>query len=75
MACQRAVYRGDQVEGFFPTHSYSPNIMLGASSDDPVLNPDTYLNHLSPADAFAFEIEHDVLMVILGVRNYVPKSW
>jgi hypothetical protein len=31
------------------------------------LNPDTYLNHLPPADAEGFEVARNVLLAVLGV--------
>jgi hypothetical protein len=49
--------------------------MLG-SSDEPIpfLNPDTYLNHLSPSEDVAVEFRDDIRLLIFGVSNCVI-SW
>ncbi len=35
------------------------------------LNPDNYLGHLSPADAFQFEVARNLYLAVLGVRGHV----
>lgn len=38
------------------------------------LNPDVYLNHLSPAEAQETEIGRDITLVVLGVSGLGPTS-
>lgn len=47
--------------------------MLDSNEPAGFLNPDTYLNHLSPTEGFALLIENDILIVILGVRINVLR--
>jgi hypothetical protein len=37
------------------------------------LNPDTYLNHLSPQEAREYETTRNILLVFLGVSSSVPS--
>jgi hypothetical protein len=44
--------------------------MLNSSNESTgILNPDTYLNHLSPAEGFEVQIRGDIAIVIFGVRD------
>jgi arginine exporter protein ArgO len=49
--------------------------MLGSSDASiPFLNPDAYLNHISPSEGAAIEFKNDISLFILGVSSYVI-SW
>ncbi|KAJ3575857.1 hypothetical protein NP233_g820 [Leucocoprinus birnbaumii] len=56
---------------------YEPMAPLTNSST--ILNPDTYLNHLSPSDGQAFEIGRNIMLVTVGmtvwdILIYVPED-
>lgn len=43
--------------------------MLVSNESLQPLNPDVYLNHVSPAEAHAIDIRRDLSFIILGVSN------
>jgi hypothetical protein len=48
------------------------SIMLVSSNESaPFLNPDTYLNHLSPSDGAAVQFKDAVSLFILGVSDHI----
>lgn len=49
---------------------------MSTPTADPIgfLNPNTYLNHLSPKEAFEYETARNVLLILLGVWSFCLTS-
>ncbi|KAF5360788.1 hypothetical protein D9756_004984 [Leucocoprinus leucothites] len=54
--------------------------MTSLTNSSTVLNPDTYLNHLTPSEGRQFELGRNIILVALGmtiwdILVYVPEDW